>query len=117
MPLQLAGASGSAQFVLPSLAAGTHQIVAMYTGGTTFAASTSAPITEAVRAADGPHVTSLRRYGYHAQPTYLVLTFDGPLAEATAARQGELPGPRPGQPPGPGRPGRPGDRGDLRRGR
>ena len=84
VPIQFLGAGGSAQIVLPSLPAGTHRIVAMYAGDATFAASTSAPITETVGAVDGPRVTSLRRYGFHAQPTYLVLAFDGPLGPASA---------------------------------
>lgn len=81
------GVSGLAQAFLPSLPAGTHQIVAAYSGDGAFTPSTSAPFVETVGAApatDGPRVTSLLRYGFHAQPTLLVITFDGPLAPATA---------------------------------
>jgi len=35
-------------------------------------------------AGDGPRVTGLRRYGFHAQPTILVLSFDGPLDPSLA---------------------------------
>jgi large repetitive protein len=34
---------------------------------------------------DGPQVTSVQRYGYHAQPTYLVIDFNSPL-DPTAAQ-------------------------------
>ncbi len=37
-----------------------------------------------VRIADGPQVVSLQRFGIHAQPTTLVLTFNEPLAPANA---------------------------------
>jgi hypothetical protein len=34
--------------------------------------------------ADGPRVTSVQRYGYHAQPTYLVIDFNGSLEDSSA---------------------------------
>jgi hypothetical protein len=33
---------------------------------------------------DGPRVTSVRRYGVHAEPTYLVINFNGPLDPSPA---------------------------------
>ena len=33
---------------------------------------------------DGPTVLSVQRYGYHAQPTFLYLTFSSPLATTQA---------------------------------
>jgi hypothetical protein len=33
---------------------------------------------------DGPVVTSVQRFGFHAQPTYLVIYFNGPLAPSPA---------------------------------
>ncbi|HEY2158174.1 MAG TPA: Ig-like domain-containing protein [Isosphaeraceae bacterium] len=82
-PLQLINVgTGLAQAILPALPAGTHQIVASYSGDSTLTPSTSAPFVETVIAVpppEGPRVTSLRRYGFHAQPTSLVIGFDGPL--------------------------------------
>lgn len=37
-----------------------------------------------IHPADGPRVTSVSRYGYHAQPTSLVLAFNQPLDAASA---------------------------------
>lgn len=90
-PLQV---SGLAQTILPPLPAGTHQIVATYSGDATLTPSTSTPFVETIIFApppEGPRVTSLRRFGFHAQPTSLVIGFDGPLdpfsAEDTANYQ------------------------------
>jgi hypothetical protein len=33
---------------------------------------------------DGPQVTSVARYGYHIQPTYILIYFNGPLAPSPA---------------------------------
>lgn len=73
-----------------ALGVGTHQIFAVYQpadashAGSMSAASTVVVLPQAAPAADGPRVTSLLRYGYHAQPTVLVIRFDRALDPATA---------------------------------
>ena len=61
-----------------TLAAGAHAITASYSGDANFLASTSAPLSQQV-SANGPTVTNLQRFGFHNQPTILVLTFSAPL--------------------------------------
>lgn len=85
--LAKSGGSDSARLVLPSRPVGAHQVMAVFSGDANFATSTSTPVTETVATpgGDGPQVTSLARFGFHAQPTILVLTFDGPLDAASAS--------------------------------
>jgi hypothetical protein len=67
------------------LAAGMHPLLAVYEGNDRFAPSVSSIVQQVVApAGDGPTVTSLKRYGYHAQPTVLVLSFSEALDPATA---------------------------------
>jgi sugar lactone lactonase YvrE len=83
-----------------SLAAGTHILTASFGGNDTFASSVSntlmiiinsptptptpTPTPPSIVASDGPLVMNLRRFGFHAQPTVLVLTFSKDLNVTTA---------------------------------
>ncbi len=78
---------GVATFALASLAVGSHTITAAYGGDANFAA-TSGVTTVTVNAppvtSDGPRLTGVQRFGIHAMPTTLVLTFDQPLDPGSA---------------------------------
>jgi hypothetical protein len=65
------------------LPAGSHTFRAVFSGG---AESTSSGSTNVVYTpvGNGPVVVSIRRYGRHFQPTYVVLGFNGALDQATA---------------------------------
>ena len=83
--------NGQATLTVPSLPAGTHTITAVYSGDATHAPSTTVVADVVIVAASpssehGPTVVSLSRYGYHAQPTYLVIYFDGSLDPSTAEK-------------------------------
>jgi Bacterial Ig-like domain (group 3)/Beta-propeller repeat len=78
-----------------TLAAGKHTVTASYAGNDTFASSVSNTVTATVDvpspapmpttvATDGPLVMNFQRFGYHAQPTVLVLTFNKDLDPTTA---------------------------------
>jgi large repetitive protein len=77
-----------AMLTLNSLANGNHIVTAAYGGSAAFAASTSARsslmVTGPVVPADGPLVTSFQRFGYHSQPTVLIVTFNEQLDPAGA---------------------------------
>jgi hypothetical protein len=79
---------GEAQavYTFPSLAAGVHTITASYSDGVLPPVTTaSLTVTVASPAPPvGPVVVNLARYGYHAQPTYLVITFSTALNPSTA---------------------------------
>jgi uncharacterized repeat protein (TIGR01451 family) len=77
---------GQASFTISSLSAGTHTITADYSGDINFAPGASNPLTQVVSTlpVEGPTVTSLKRFGFHARPTILVLVFDEPLDPASA---------------------------------
>ncbi len=82
---------GYATLTVPSLSAGAHTITAVYSGDATHAPSTTAVADVVIVAPSpnnehGPTVVGLARYGYHAQPTYLVVYFDGPLSGSSAQR-------------------------------
>jgi Big-like domain-containing protein len=86
-------ANGQASLTLASLSVGRHTITASYSGDATHAPRTAAvadleitaaPTPNTGQAVVGPTVVALKRYGYHAQPTYLVLSFSGPLDAASA---------------------------------
>jgi Bacterial Ig-like domain (group 3) len=77
------------------LAPGAHAVTASFDGDGMFAASVASTMTVTVEAAspalpaavaspDGPLVMNFQRFGYHAQPTVLVLTFNKDLDPATA---------------------------------
>jgi hypothetical protein len=73
-------ASGVATFTTSTLTAGAHSITAAYGGDSNYLANTSTALTQQVQtSADGPTVTNLQRFGFHSQPTMLVLTFNQPL--------------------------------------
>jgi hypothetical protein len=81
--------TGQATLTVPSLSAGTHAITAEYSGDATHAPSTTAVASIVIVAPDpenqpGPTVAGLERYGYHAQPTFLVVFFNGLLDPITA---------------------------------
>lgn len=72
------------------LAAGDHALHAVFGGNAVLAPSRSSMVTQHVMAAptgDGPRVVGVARYGFHAQPTLLVVTFNEPLDPATATAQ------------------------------
>jgi hypothetical protein len=64
-----------------TLGAGSHSLTAVFGGDADFAPSTSNAVVQVVTnvSTDGPIVTNLRRFGFHAGPTTLVLTFSAAL--------------------------------------
>ena len=78
--------AGVAPFAISTLAVGSHTITAVYSGNADFATAIGAT-TETVNSppaptpatSAGPRLTGVKRYGYHAMPTTVVLTFDQPL--------------------------------------
>ena len=84
-PVTLAVVNGldEATFTTSSLSAGSHSIEATYKGDNTFA-STSSSVQDETLSAAPPRVVTVQRFGFHAQPTSLVLTFGAPLDPATA---------------------------------
>ena len=76
---------GSATFTAVALSPGRHAITATYAGDPNYLPSTSAVDTQVVTGAvAAPRVVSVRRYGYHATPTTLVIGFNGPLDPGSA---------------------------------
>ncbi len=71
--------NGVAILNVGSLSPGSHSFRTVFSGGGTFSESTSSVVST-----DGPLVTGLRRYGFHWQPTYLLLNFNGPLDPTSA---------------------------------
>ena len=71
--------NGIATLNVGTVSAGSHSFRAVFFGAGTFAVSQSPVVS-----ADGPGLTGVARYGYHAQPTYLLLDFNGPLDPTTA---------------------------------
>jgi hypothetical protein len=70
-----------------TLTPGTHTIIASYSGDAFFASSTSTTLVQVVQSApngDGPTVTAVQRFGFHAMPTTVVLTFSTALDPARA---------------------------------
>jgi large repetitive protein len=61
---------------------GTVDVTAVTLGGQSLT-STADLFTYVV---DGPRVTDVQRFGFHAQPTFLVIDFNGPLEPAPAQR-------------------------------
>ena len=59
---------------------GSHSFTAVYSGGGSSSGSSGAVVVST----DGPQVTGVDRYGYHMQPTYVLISFDGPLAVGPA---------------------------------
>ena len=80
--------SGTASLSLSSLAIGSHTITAVYSGDANYSSSTttiplSIQVVPAVTS-DGPQVTSVLHFGNHAQKSYLLIYFNGPLDPAPA---------------------------------
>ncbi len=71
--------------VVPDLTPSPASIPPGLTPSPTPTATAPAQVTGPAAAADGPLVMGLRRFGYHSQPTVLVLTFDEGLNPATAS--------------------------------
>jgi hypothetical protein len=78
---------GVATFTISTLSVGAHAITASYGGDANYLSSSSAALTQQVSAAAaaGPTVANLQRFGFHAQPTLLVLTFSAALDPIRAA--------------------------------
>ena len=72
--------NGVATLSVGALAPGSHSFSAVFSGSGTVSASTSSLVVST----DGPLVTGLRRYGFHWQPTYLLINFNGPLDPTSA---------------------------------
>jgi hypothetical protein len=82
--LAVVGGNDEATLTIANLAAGTHAIIAIYNGNSTFASSTSTSLTQVVNQAPPPAVVAIGRFGYHAQSTSLVAIFSQPLDPARA---------------------------------
>ena len=77
-------ANGQAALTLASLSPGAHAITAVYGGNTDFLAATS-PMTVRVSINQPPPtVRVVKRFGFHDQPTIVVLKFSTALDPATA---------------------------------
>jgi hypothetical protein len=85
-------ASGVATFTTRSLAPGAHAITASYGGDENYLSSTSAAVTEQVNASPAatpaPTVLNVQRFGFHDQPSVLVLTFSAALDPSRAQDPG-----------------------------
>jgi hypothetical protein len=73
--------TGVASFTTSTLSVGTHTITASYGGDSNYLTSSSTGLTQQVVAAavNGPTVANVQRFGFHAQPTLLVLNFSAAL--------------------------------------
>ena len=77
--------SGTSSLSTSSLAVGSHVITAIYSGDASFSAATvEEPVSLEVITTVGPQVTKVVRYGFHTQPTYLLVSFNGPLEPKSA---------------------------------
>ena len=78
--------NGQASFTDSNLSVGTHTITAQYGGDTNYSPSTSGPLSQVVNAPSivAPTVLNVQRFGFHEQPTSIVLTFSTALDAATA---------------------------------
>jgi hypothetical protein len=97
-------AHGKATFRSDRLGLGTHSITVSYGGTADLDPSKSVTVLVTVVPNVGsPTVTALERFGFHAEPTVLVLTFSTALEQARAAdlRNDHLVGFDAGSPPGP----------------
>lgn len=98
VPLVASHGQVTAALTKSTLSVGKHRVSARYVPAGNFAASASSTRMEEVEGvpvtpppppppphtADGPWVTSVKRFGYHAMPTTLVLTFDQALETSAA---------------------------------
>ena len=79
------GPTGHASFTTTALGVGSHAITATYSGNTDVAPAMSNAVAETVAPPDeGPLVTTVQRFGFHAQPTLVVIGFDKALDPASA---------------------------------
>ena len=80
------GSGGKAMLEVSSLPVGSDVITAHYTGDAGHKASVSNTVTQVVQPASvvAPTVASLERFGFHMQPTTLVLTFSTALDAVSA---------------------------------
>jgi hypothetical protein len=83
-------ANSATGVLVVTFASGTHAISAIYSGDSVYlpsSAATALPVASAdPPVVDGPRVVSVVRYGFHAQPTQFVLTFDEALDSTSATR-------------------------------
>jgi hypothetical protein len=77
------GSSATATLTVSNLSLGSHSITADYLGNGILGPSTSSAVTQVVTVA-APTVKSLARFGFHSEPTSLVLTFSTALEPTTA---------------------------------
>jgi hypothetical protein len=87
--LAVVGGHDEAAFTTASLSIGTHTISAVYNGDSTFAPSTAQALPQIVNAPPPPAVVALARFGFHKQPTVLVLIFSQALDPARAQNVAE----------------------------
>ncbi len=72
--------NGVASLSISSLSSGVHTFNAVYSGSGTVSTSGASLVISTA----GPQVTSMKRYGFHLQPTYVLLSFNGPLDPTSA---------------------------------
>jgi hypothetical protein len=79
-------ANGHATLPVMFQTPGAHVISAVYGGNPNYAGSPSNTVTQTITAAtgDGPRVTLVQRFGYHAMPTTLVVQFNKALDPTSA---------------------------------
>lgn len=80
-----------ATITLATLGIGSHTITASYSGGPGFHSSMSGSVNLAIQSTGedlAPFVASVRRFGFHHQPTRLVLTFSEDLVPTEVVRLG-----------------------------
>jgi uncharacterized repeat protein (TIGR01451 family) len=79
-------ASGVATLTTSSLAPGVHSITASYGGDANDLPSTSTALAEQINASSAvaPTVSNVQRFGFHDQPSVLVLTFSAALDPSRA---------------------------------
>jgi hypothetical protein len=86
VPLQVVNGVDAAVLPLSELSAGQHTLVATYQGNSTFAMSppSNTATIYVTAATTAPTIVAVQRFGFHAQPTELVLGFSAPLDPTTA---------------------------------
>ena len=78
---------GVATFSIATLAVGSHIITAVYSGDANLATAsgvTTVTVNTQPATSIGPRLTGVQRFGFHAMPTTVVLTFDQPLDPGSA---------------------------------
>jgi CSLREA domain-containing protein len=91
VPLAVVGGQDEATFSTATLVPGGHMIGASYSGDTAFAPSTAPALAQTVNPGPPPPpaVVTPARFGYHAQPTKLVIIFSAALDPARAQNVAE----------------------------